>query len=230
MIREYHRPETIETAVELLSRTQPHTLPLGGGTRINQPGAQVDAVVDLQALGLDQIERQGNLLRVGAMVTLQRLFEQADLPEALKKAIHQETSHNLRQVATLAGTLVSADGRSPLAAVALAMDARLVWAPGEQDVSYGEFLPLREGTWPGRLITRIDLPLQAKTAFQMVARTPDDFPLVSAALVRWPSGRRRLALGGYGAAPLLVLDGTGEAGLEETARDAYSQAGDTWAS
>ena len=37
MIIEYHRPETIDEALDLLARSQPATVPLGGGTVLNQP-------------------------------------------------------------------------------------------------------------------------------------------------------------------------------------------------
>jgi hypothetical protein len=39
-----------------------------------------------------------------------------------------------------------------------------------------------------------------------------------------------VALGGYGAAPLLAFDGSEADGAEVAAQSAYSQAGDEWAS
>jgi hypothetical protein len=39
----------------------------------------------------------------------------------------------------------------------------------------------------------------------------------------------RLALGGFGSAPLLALDGPEASGIDQVARDAYSHAGDQWA-
>ena len=66
--------------------------------------------------------------------------------------------------------------------------------------------------------------------YEYVARTPADQPIVCASVVRWPSGRTRLALGGYGTAPLLALDGTEPDGIDVAARSAYSQAADEWAS
>ena len=50
------------------------------------------------------------------------------------------------------------------------------------------------------------------------------------ALARWPSGRTRLAVGGYGNAPLLAMDGTESGGLEAAARNAFNDANDSWAS
>jgi CO/xanthine dehydrogenase FAD-binding subunit len=80
------------------------------------------------------------------------------------------------------------------------------------------------------LITALHIPLNACLAYEYVARSPADLPIVCAAAARWPSGRARLALGGFGAAPALVLDGPGVEGAAEAARCAYSTAEDAWAS
>ncbi len=125
MIIEYHRPTTIEEALELLARQEPRTLPLGGGTVLNRPDPEKVAAVDLQALGLDGLHNTGKSLVVGAAVTLNRFARQPGLQPALVKAINLELNYNLRQAATAAGVLVSADGRSGFAAALLALDAEL---------------------------------------------------------------------------------------------------------
>ena len=51
-----------------------------------------------------------------------------------------------------------------------------------------------------------------------------------AAVAVWPSGRTRLALGGYGDAPILAFDGTEMEGISIAAEDAYSDTEDEWAS
>jgi CO/xanthine dehydrogenase FAD-binding subunit len=233
MIIEYHRPQTLDEALSLLARSGVKTLPLGGGTLLNRPSQERFAVVDLQALGLNRHEQRGNTLVLGATLTLQALLENPGLPPALEAAIRHEAGYNLRQVATLAGTLVSADGRSPFATALLALDAVLelqrVATPSEW-VSLGDFLPMRGERLSGRLVTAVTLPSNTRLAYESVARTPLDLPIVCAALARWPSGRTRLALGGFGDAPALALDGPEPGGLEIAARAAYSHAGDEWAS
>jgi putative selenate reductase FAD-binding subunit len=234
-IIEYNRPDQLEQALTLLQRQSPRTLPLGGGTWLNQPGEEPVAVVDLQGLSLDQVQRQGQSLHLGAALRLQSLLEQVDssglgLPAALGAAIRHEATYNLRQAATIAGTLVAASGKSPFTTALLALEAVLHLLPGDQDLGLGDLLPLREERLRGRLITRVTIPLQARLAYEYVARTPADQPIVCAALAAWPSGRVRLALGGFGAAPLLAFDGTESGGIEIAAQSAYSQAGDSLAS
>lgn len=230
MITAYHRPKTLDEALTLLN--QPNMLPLGGGTLLSQPQTDPVEVVDLQSLGLDIIKKSGNNLEIGATVTLQQLLGNEYCPDALKIALKLEAPLNLRNAATVAGTLVSCDGRSTFATVMLALDAKI-----EQTISdnsktesrvsnIGEFLPLR----PRGLITCITIPLTIKLAFDYVSRTPADKPIVCAALVQWNSGRTRLALGGYGKSPSLAMDGTEPEGLDAAARNAFHESTDEWAS
>jgi CO/xanthine dehydrogenase FAD-binding subunit len=240
-IIEYHRPQTLEEALALLGRSEIVTVPLGGGTSLNSPAYSAVqfpstdiAVVDLQALGLNTFERNAQTkstsIEIGAAITLQALLDIPELPEALHRAVRQETTFNLRQVATAAGTLVAADGRSPYATVMLALDARLTILPGDEGVSLGDLMPLRAERLHRRLITKIVIPAAVRLAFEYVARTPADQPVVCAAVTQWPSGRTRVALGGYGKAPVLAMDGPEPDGVEIAARAAYSLASDEWAS
>lgn len=231
MIIEYHRPNTLEEALKLLARREPVSVPLAGGSALNKPSPEQVAAVDLQSLGLDTLQVHGNYLELGAMVTLQMLLD-ADIPQAaLKRAIQHEATHNLRQVATVAGTLVSAGGRSPFTTVFLALEAALTILPGDdRPVSLGDLLPFRSERLRGRLITLVTIPLNVRLAYQYVARSPADLPIVCAAAAAWPSGRTRVALGGFGTAPVLAFDGTEPDGAEVAAQNAYSQAVDQWAS
>lgn len=230
MITAYHRPETLEQALALIARAAPMTLPLGGGTLLSHPDGKSLEVVDLQHLGLDQIKKRGRELEIGATVTLQRLLEGETTPDSMKGALKLEAPLNIRNAATAAGDLMAADGRSTFACCLLALDAKIVIQPNDEEMQIGNFLPLRGDTMRGRLITKIVLLDHAKLAFEYVARTPADKPLVCAALAVWPSGRTRLAVGGWGKTPLLAMDGTEAEGLESAARNALHEAMDEWAS
>lgn len=232
MITAYHRPKTMDEALTLL--TQPNRTPLGGGTLLSKPTTDPVEAVDLQALNLGTIEKQGNSLKIGATVTLQELLESGHCPDELKSAIKLEAPLNLRNAATVAGTLVSCDGRSTFAAALFALDAKLEQARSvdsqiETQISnIGDLLPIRNTQ--GWLITSITLPLNTKFAFDYVSRTPADKPIVCAALAQWNSGRTRLVLGGYGKSPLLAMDGTEAEGIETAARNAFHEAADDYGS
>jgi len=228
MIRNYHRPTSLDEALALLS--QADARPMGGGTVLNRPGPGFVDAVDLQAVGLGGLEPDGSSLAIGATVTLERLNQAEQAPEALKRAIRLEASLNLREMATAAGQLVAADGRSAYACAMLALDARLVWAPGDVEVGLGDWLPLRGKRQPGRLITAVKIALRPALYFETIGRTPGDLPIVCLAAAHWPSGRTRVALGGFGDAPVLAFDGPEPAGADAACQDAYSRAGDAWAS
>lgn len=230
MIHTYYRPATLDDALRLLSNPKEEIYPMGGGTVLARPQKRSFAVVDLQSLGLDRIEKKGKTLDIGATATLQAVLDAAGDQPALVEACRREASHNLRQAATIAGTLVNADGRSSLATLLLAMDAHLIFLPANEEMSLGDWLPLRKERQPGRLITSIRIPLNIQAGFNMVARTPADQPLVCAAVAGWTSGRTRVALGGCGAAPLMVMDGTHEDRADLAAQNAFAQADDEWAS
>jgi CO/xanthine dehydrogenase FAD-binding subunit len=239
MILEYHRPQSIQRALELMARSSPTTVPLGGGTVLNRPSSQAFAVVDLQALAdqpdsiLGQLKLSGSSMTIGAAVRLQNLLEWDASPLFLKNVLKYEGSHNLRQIATLGGTLVAADGHSGFAAAMLALDPTLTVLrvnQQAQEISYGELLALRHQTMTGLLILSVSISAQPKFAYQSVSRTPADFPIVGAAVAVWPSGRTRVVLTGYGNSPILVVDGPEAGGVDIAAREAYSHAEDEWAS
>jgi CO/xanthine dehydrogenase FAD-binding subunit len=233
MILEYHRPDKLEDLIDLLSRKSPETIVLGGGLYINEVINDPIAVVDIQDLGLDQIETKGKLMDIGAGVTLQSLLERTDTPLALKNAIKYQETMNRRQIATVAGTLITASGRSSIPAVFLALDAELDIlgkAKKVEKIKFGDFLPLRKEKVTGRVITGIRIPTGIWVAYHYAARSPADLPIVAAAAASWPSGRTRVVLWGYGDQPIMVVDGPEPDGAEMAARDAYSEAGDQWAS
>lgn len=231
MISAYHRPQNLDDALGLISRDAPRTVPLGGGTMLSHNRDGAVEVVDLQALGLNRLVERGQSLEIGGVGTLRQVEEYTATPAALASAIKLEKPLNLRNMSTIAGALVVCDGRSGLAATLLALDATITMRrPGEETLPLGEFLPMREQGGVRFLITRLEIPLIVHVAFEFVARTPADRPIVGTALARWPSGRMRLVLCGYGPLPLLAMDGNAADDVQAAARNAFSNATDAWGS
>jgi CO/xanthine dehydrogenase FAD-binding subunit len=229
MIIEYHRPEKVEEALELIARKDPRTVPMGGGTVLATPKSEDLAVVDLQLLGLNKISQTAKLFKVGATATLQDLLQLDQINPELAKTIELESTRTLRQSASVAGALVSADGRSPLAIAALAMDAQFVVEPEKENLSFGEILPLRKNALKERIIVAVHFPRNVFLTYEYVARTPADLPIVALALAKWPSGRTRLVAGGFGAQPALALDGKDDSGLADALSNALHGSTDKWA-
>ncbi len=229
---DYYRPKTLAEALTLLQQG----VPLAGGTALTPNRRAVEAVVDLQDLGLDSFEVSENGFRIGAALPLQALVTAADhLPPALVQACRLEAGWNIRNQATLAGTLISSDGRSPLLTTLLALGATLEWAQAESRTELDEFLSVRSSPSPVGLITAIHIRRPDRLAYEQVARSPADRPQVCAAAAFFGNaGQVRVAIGGYGRYPLLVHQTSGEqrGSLEravQAAQKAYSEAGDAWA-
>jgi CO/xanthine dehydrogenase FAD-binding subunit len=182
---------------------------------------------------LTKVQKKGKNLIIEAGTTLQSILENDKVPLALREAIQYQETYNRRQIATIGGTLITATGRSAIAGVILALDAELELEKEGEKTSkqrLGDFLPLREENLPGRLITRISIPSDVNLAFEYVARSPADLPIIAASVSQWPAGRTRVVLFGCGDQPIMVFDGPDSDGAEIAARDAYNQAEDQWAS
>jgi len=223
MIIEYHRPHTLEVALQLLSRANPTTYPLGGGTELSRQTGQDFAVVDLQGLRLNTIEKIESQLVLGATVTLQELIDQSDIPENVKQIARLEAGYNLRHMRTIAGSLISADGRSGLLAAFLALDGRLTWQPGEEEIGIGEWLLFRESLNKRRLlITKISISANTILISEFVRRTAADTSILGLVVARWPSGRTRVVVVGPMKSPVLAMDGIGVSGIEKAVNVAHS--------
>ncbi|HAF48412.1 MAG TPA: hypothetical protein DCL08_04115 [Anaerolineaceae bacterium] len=230
MIEKYFRPQSVDEALELLTDSKKGLKPLGGGTSISRQRHDYQGVVDLQETGLDQIKIQGQRIQVGAMVRLNDLVGHPDIHPEIQRAIMIDASENICNIATLGGWLVSSTGRSITSCVLLALDTTLTWEPGNNRVRMGNWLPLRDINPPGILITEAEWWLRPHLAFEYVARSPKDKPILIAAVAQWGSGRTRVVLGGYGVMPIVAMDGPNAMGVDAACRDAYSEAEDEWAS
>ncbi len=223
MITSYYRPNHIEEAQTLLLK--PKTIPLGGGTWLSRHSDEDFAVVDLQALGLNVLSELGTSLIIGATVTMQELLEYPSSPPPLNTSITLEAPINNRMLGTIAGALVTCDGRSPLAATMLALDAHLTVLSSQSEVfSLVEYLSLRHGSLKNKLIVSIEIPLKVKLAYQSIARSPSDKPIVSVAVAQWESGGTRVVLGGWGDSPTLAFDGNVSPSIESEIRN-YAKKG-----
>jgi len=236
-LKEFHKPTDIPAALALLKRRNPRTIPLAGGTwlnpRLDKEGL-ADAVVDLSGLGLDRIERDAGALRLGAMATLAAVTEDENC-RSLANGILAQTARrdavlNVRNAATVGGTVVVAPADSEFILALLALNARVSVQSKKLDARpLDQFLAdpaaaldYHQGssTLNGGLVTQvqISLPPPAAAGLARVAYTLSDHPIVAAVAVV-AEGSNRIALGGVAARPLVIeFDHAG------AAEDAVAQA------
>lgn len=230
MIVEYYRPVSIDEALALLSRPSPKTVPLGGGVWLSRHSKEPVAVVDLQSLGMSGITAQSDSLIIGATTTLHDLSENAVVPSVIRQAAASEGTFNLRQTGTIAGVVATADGRSILAALLMAMDTLMEWEPGNLQIPLSIWMSKRGKDNPGKLITRIVIPQNIQIAIESVARSPQDLPIVTAAICKWSNGRIRIVVGGFGSQPSVAYDDVKRSGWEKELEVLMESATDKWAS
>lgn len=230
MIVDYLRPKNIPETLKLLENQDLNPVLMGGGTGIDRFTLEPVTIIDLQELDLGGMRVKGNSLEIGATTTLQALYEASQISEELKNLIQLEATSNLRQIATVAGTMVASTGRSAFTAALMALDAVVTLLPGDEIVNLGNLLLMRDSQISSKLITKITIPLNVKLAYQSVSRTPRDLPILNVTMAVWPSRRTRVILGGFGASPLLASDGPEPGGEESAVKDAAMLASDEWAS
>jgi len=230
MIDEYIRPASVEEAVSLLNDEKKVLKPLGGGTSISREKENQFGVVDLQDIGLDKLEQFNHQIKAGAAIKLKSFLGHSAVHPEIQRGLLIDTTENIRNAASLGGWLISSDGRSVFSTVLLALDTLMTWEPGGKSIGMGDWLPLRRLKPPGVLMTEVTWSAQPYLAFEYVARSPKDRPILVVAVSQWRSGRTRVALGGYGDAPIIAMDGPDDSGADVASRDAYHEAKDQWAS
>jgi len=226
MIIEYHRPSTISECLGLLSRKEPKTVPLAGGAYVSRHQHQDEdlALVDLQDLGLDKIFLSDTSAQIGATVLLSNLEENPKLSHLFHEVIRQESNHNQRHRASIAGTLVCADGHSSLACAFMALNAQLKWQPDNQIIPLEDYYARRGrgSDEVGLLISDILIPEMGELYYEDVGRSPRDRPLICVAVARWADGRKRICFGGDFQSPVIIPNTFDRDEVENTIENAYS--------
>ncbi len=201
----YLRPGTLDEALGCLDR--PGAVVVGGGTKVNPAKTREPVViVDLQDLHLDGIERDGeDGLVIGATATLARLAADNGVPAAVREAARREEPSTLRAMATVGGVVATGDPSSELLAALLVHGAlvRLTGRGGPAEIELGALLA-GAGPLAGTIITAVRIETGGVTAVARTARTHADRAIVAAVARRTADGRRRLALCGVAATPVLV--------------------------
>ncbi len=201
VVSEYHRPASLEAAIQLLARPGANSVVLGGGTHFNAtPGLEPVEAVDLQDLELDAIELSDGSLRIGSMVRLQDLVENASVPAVLRDLAKSEAAVSFRNAASVGGTVATGDWESVLLAGLLAHGAVVSIASpsGVLDVALADLLA-DASQLKGGIISSVTIQLEGASGYVATGRTPADRPIVAAVLAG-----ERVVLTGVAAVPVMI--------------------------
>lgn len=203
----YHRPTDLTEALDLLSSEK--RVPLAGGTVINADRQPSDLeAVDLQGLGLDSVERNGDRVTLGAMVRLDTIMGLGD--DLLAEAARRELPSTLRTLATVGGTIGTAEADSLLIAALLVSDCVVHRADG-QLVELASYM-----LDPSGLILSVEFTIGGHGHIECTGRTPMDTPIV-AAVGRKLDSEPAVALTGVDVRPIRLEPGASAEALSPPA-------------
>lgn len=205
-IRNYKRAESLEEAWKL--NQQRGNRILGGMLWMKMERGTVQTAIDLSGLGLDVIEESREEFRIGAMVCLRQLETHPGLLAytggAVKEALRQIVGVQLRNLATVGGSIYSRFGFSDVLTLFLAMDSYV-------ELYQGGVVPMAEFARQGAdrdVLTHI---LVKKTPllfhYESVRNTRTDFPVLTCCGACAPEkGDYRFALGARPGRAILIED------------------------
>jgi len=220
---DYHEPETVAAALDLLARYGEDAHLVAGATAFTllwrQGLLRPGHVIGLRRIAsLGGITSAGGALAIGATVThraIERSGEVAGYCPALTRTFASVATVRVRNQATLGGNLAHADPAQDPPPMLIALGAEVVAtsAAGERTIPLDELFVdvFTTSLRADEILTSVRCPALAKgtraTYLKFLPRTADDYATVSvAATLRFAEDRRvagvRVALGGCGPTPL----------------------------
>lgn len=193
-IREYKQAESLEEAWQLNQKKANRVL--GGMIWLKMENINVGTAIDLSGLGLDTIEETEDSFSIGAMVTLRQLEEHPGLAAYTHGAVREALRHivgvQLRNLATVGGSIYSRFGFSDVLTLFLAMDCSV-------ELYKGGIVPLQEYAerpYDRDILVRLIVKkTAAEYLYQSVRNSQTDIPVLTCAAARLADGSYRIAIG-----------------------------------
>lgn len=217
---EYHKAESLEQALELLREFGDEGRPLAGGQSLvpmmNLRLARPQYLVDVTGLGLDSIDRDGEVIRVGALVRHEQYLADPLIAEFFPTFVDgvQAIGHpTIRRNGTTGGSLAHSDPTAELPLLYMLHDGDIIAqsANGERRIPATAFF---KGAYmtalePGEMIVAVELPVPSTPssgAFMETAERRGDFAIAACGVTFEQSGgrikRAAIACSGAGQAPM----------------------------
>jgi carbon-monoxide dehydrogenase medium subunit len=221
---EYHRPSTLDEALALLDGDGETRAIAGGHSLLPMMKLRLatpDALVDLAGIpGLDGIERDGDGLRIGALVTHDTVARSGLVAEAcpvLAETAGGIGDQQVRNRGTIGGSVAHADPGADYPTVLKALGATITvaGAGGTRDLAADDFFVglFETALEGGELVTSVHVPAVTGAAYVKHAHPASGYAVVGVAAAVAVSGgtctAARVVVGGATATP---VDASGAAG------------------
>ena len=241
----YHRPESLQSAIALLSRFgDDASIMAGGQSLIPMLKMRIGEMAELVDIGhlpdLNHIEKRGETLHIGALATHASIAasEVASAIPLLAECGGGIADRQVRNMGTIGGGVSVADPSGDWPTGLRTLDAKLVLAgaAGSRTVSISDFILDSYSTClqGGELVTEIQIaipPAGSSSAYVAFKRAAPAYPTASAGVQLTLDGNTctavRIALGS--AAPVAVVSQEAEAQLlgKEISRELLESAAKT---
>ena len=241
---QYHRPSSLDEALGLLAEHGADGKVLAGGQSLiplmKLRFAAPDHLVDINRLpDLDGLAEEGGGLRIGALVrnaTLERSGLLKERYPAMAAAAPMISDPVVRNMGTLAGSLVHADPAGDWGSVMIALGASVVLrsSRGEREVPIREFLvdTFTTSIEPDEVLTEVRVPAPADRSggtYLKLERKVGDFATVGVAVQLSMSngtiGRAGLALTAVGSRNIEASEAEAALAGAEPTEEAFAEAG-----
>ncbi len=219
---EYHRPASLQDALELLENYNGKAKPLAGGTdlivQMRDRKAAPGHIVDLAHLKeLDYIVADRELVRIGALTRIASIQGSeliTRMAPILARATDQFASWQIRNIGTIGGNLCNASPAADTAPPLMVLGARVRTksASRERDIPLEQFFegPGQTALDPAELVTEVAFKAPTREAqwsyFKLGRRSGNTLSIVSLAATFDVDGgemcRARIALGAVAPVPL----------------------------
>jgi carbon-monoxide dehydrogenase medium subunit len=216
----YYRASTVASAIDLLAEFGDEAKVIAGGQSLTAMMAfrlaRPEHLIDVSHIdGLSEIRRDGDSLRIGALVT-HHAVERADLGEdfaVLSRTMRWIGHLPIRTRGTIGGSVAHADATAEWCSLVTLLDADIVaeGSGGRRTLAASDFFlaPYTTALQPDELVVEIVFPRPApRAALSEYADRQGDFAIVSAAVDLDGSPRRpgipTVVLGGVAGTPLSV--------------------------
>lgn len=197
---EYHAPDSLEQALDLMSGHAGEAKILAGGQSLvpamNFRVVQPSVLIDLNRVAeLSYIHEEGNVIRVGSMARERHLEFDSSIEKhtpLLHEAVPFIAHPQIRNRGTIGGSIVNADPAAELPVLMLALSARLKArnTSGERWIDAKDFFAgmFTTALEPDEILVEIELPFMPQRtgwSFMEVAPRAGDYAMMGvAALVK----------------------------------------------
>lgn len=192
-LREYFRPKTLDEALSILNSYEGEIKIIAGGTdMLADDHKEIEALLDIDQLGLNYIEKADGYIRIGSATTYTEILNSDEIYENFR-AIWDSASvvadKSIRNIATIGGNLGSAVPSGDAIPPLYALDATLVikTATEEKKVKPEDFFtgPRKNILKKGEILKEIQIPYSDGafgSDFEKIARNSVDLATANIAV------------------------------------------------